>query len=72
MSLSRTLEKNGSKLIVLYDVVKSGGLFGFGNRMILENFHRSGKYDSLSMALNIWVSSMIAHLSRHLATSAVI
>lgn len=49
-----------------------GAYFGFGNRMILENFHRSGKYDSLSTALNIWVSSTIACLGRHLATSAVI
>jgi hypothetical protein len=43
MSLSRTSEKNGSKLIGLYNIAKSGGLFGFGKKMILENFHRSGK-----------------------------
>jgi len=41
-------------------------------KIILENFHRSGKYDSRKITLNKWVRNRIAFFGRHLATSAVI
>jgi len=49
--------KKDNRLIGLYDVTRSGGggLFGFGERMILENFYKSEKYDNRSMALNIYL-----------------
>ena len=53
ISFSRILAKNGSKLIGRKEVIESGGLLGLGTRMMVENFHRMGKYDSLIMELNI-------------------
>jgi len=52
--------------------MESGGLFGFGTRIIIENFQRVGKYESLRTELNKCVRWMIAFFGRHLATSAVI
>lgn len=54
ISVSSTFPKKGNRLIGLYDVTRSGGLFGFGKSMNLENFHKSGKYDNLSVALYIY------------------
>lgn len=38
----------------------SRGFSNLGNRIMFENFHKSGKYDSRSIALNIQVKSIIA------------
>lgn len=38
-SFSNTFEKNGSRLIGLYDEVISGGLPGLGMTIMVENFH---------------------------------
>jgi len=38
-------------------VVRVFGLFGFGIRVIVENFHMSGKYESLSIELKMKVIS---------------
>jgi hypothetical protein len=59
-------------VIGLYDEGKSSGLSGLGIKIILENFHRSGKYDRRKIELNKWVRNRIAFFDRHLATSAVI
>jgi hypothetical protein len=50
----------------------SGGLFGFGTRIVTENFQSIGKYDNLRHALYITVRRTMALLGRDLATSAVI
>ena len=50
----------------------SGGLFGFGTRIVTENFQSMGKYDNLRHALYIVVRRTTALLGRDLATSAVI
>jgi len=43
INFSRTFEKNGRRLIGLYDEGDSGGLPGFGINIIIEDFHWSGK-----------------------------
>lgn len=43
INFSRTFEKNGRRLIGLYDDGDSGGLPGFGINIIIEDFHWSGK-----------------------------
>lgn len=51
--------------------IKSGSS-GLGKKIILENFHRIGKYDSLRIALNMCViSTMTFGRLRLIATSAV-
>ena len=50
----------------------SGGLLGFGTKIVTENFQGMGKYDNLRHALYITVRSRMAFLGRALATSAVI
>jgi hypothetical protein len=47
-------------------------LSGLENRTILENFHNNRKYESLRIALKIYVISTMAFLRRHLTISAVI
>jgi len=54
-SLSNTFERKGKRLIGLNDVGVSSGLSGLENRTILENFHSNGKYESLRIALKIYV-----------------
>jgi len=49
----------------------SSGLSGLENRTILENFHNIEKYDSLRIALIIYVISTMDFLGRHLSASAV-
>jgi hypothetical protein len=56
----------------LNEVGVSSGLSGLEKRTSLENFYNIEKYDSLRIALNIYVISTMAFLGRHLATSAVI
>jgi hypothetical protein len=56
----------------LYDSLESGGLFGFVNITMCENFHIRRKWDRQKIALNIYVNEIIAFLGRHFATSAVI
>jgi len=51
MILSNIFENKGRRLMGLYDSGESGGLLGLGIMMIMENFHRVGKYDNLSMEL---------------------
>jgi len=43
ISFSQTFEKKGSRLMGLYRVGSLDGLFDFGIRMIIENFHCTGK-----------------------------
>jgi hypothetical protein len=50
----------------------SSGLSGLAKRIILENFHKIGKYESLREALNIYVIRTMAFFGRYLVTSAVI
>lgn len=69
---SNIFENNGSRLIGLYDLGESDGLFGLRIMVITENFHRTGKYESLSMELYMWVSSSKAFLVNFTATSDVI
>ena len=72
ISFSRILAKKGSRLIGRKEVIESGGLLGLGTRMMVENFHSMGKYDSLIMELKICDRWIKAFLGKHLATSAVI
>jgi len=72
ISLSNTFERKGNRLIGLNDVGVSSGLSGLENRTILENFPSNGKYESLRIALKIYVISIMAFFGRHLTTSAVI
>jgi len=71
INFSRILAKKGSKLIGRKEVIESGGLLGLGTRMMVENFHCMGKYDSLIMELIISERWIKAFLGEHLATSAV-
>jgi hypothetical protein len=52
--------------------MESGGLLGFGTRIIIKNFQKIGKYKSLRTELNKCMRWIIAFFGRHLATSAVI
>jgi len=60
ISLSKTLERNGKRLIGLNEVGVSSGLSGLEKITILVNFHNIGKYDSLRIALKIYVISIMA------------
>ena len=53
ISLIKTFERNGKRLISLNEVEVSSSLSGLEYRTILENFHNNGKYDNLRIALNI-------------------
>lgn len=44
----------------------------FANQIILDNFHKIGKYEYLNTALNMYVIRIMAFLLRHLPTSDVI
>jgi hypothetical protein len=70
-SLSRILAKKGNRLMGRLEEMESGGLLGFGTRIIIENFQRVGKYESLRKELNKCVRWLIAFFGRHLAISAV-
>ena len=72
INFSKIFENNGSKLIGLYDLGKSGGLPGLRIMMITENFHRTGKYESLNVEFYICVSISNAFLGNCVATSEVI
>lgn len=50
----------------------SGGLLGFGTRIVTENFQSIGKYDNLRLALYITMSRTVALFGRNLVTFAVI
>jgi len=52
---SKMFENSGRRLMGLYDSLESGGLPGLGIIMIIENFQRTGKYDSLSIELKMCV-----------------
>jgi len=43
INLSRILLKNGRRLIGRKEEDMSGGLFGFGTRIVTENFQSMGK-----------------------------
>jgi len=47
ISISKTFERKGKRLIGLNEVGVSSGLSGLENGTILENFHNIGKYDNL-------------------------
>lgn len=50
INFSHSLAKKGRKLIIgQYEDGMSGGLPGFGNKIITDIFHWRGEYDSLSM-----------------------
>lgn len=72
ISLSKIFDKKCKRLIGLNEVGVSSGLSGLATRIILENFHKIGKYESLREALNIYVIRTMAFFGRHLVTSAVI
>lgn len=71
-SFSNIFEKKGRRLMGLYEFGESGGFPGLGNIMITENFQRSGKCESLSIALYICVSRSSDFFGSCRATSAVI
>jgi hypothetical protein len=52
---SKIFENSGRRLIGLYDLGESGGFPGLRIMMITENFHRTGKYESLNMELYIYI-----------------
>lgn len=49
--LSNIFENSGTRLMGLYDSGESGGLPGLAIIMMIENVHKAGKYDSLSIEL---------------------
>jgi len=71
VSFSNTLEKIGSKLIILYGLVESEGFPDFSIIIMIENFQRTRKYGSLSMELYMCVSDKIAFLGSWVVTSDV-
>lgn len=56
ISLLTISEKNARRLIGLYELEEFGGLPGFRIIIITKNVHKTGKYMSLIMELNMWVS----------------
>lgn len=56
----------------LYDSGESGDLWGLMIIKMVENFHRLGKYDSLSMELYMCIKRSRVFLGICVATSAVI
>jgi len=69
---SKIFENSGRRLMGLYDSGESGGLPGLGIIMMIENFQRTGKYDSLSIELKMCVKRSKVFLGSCEATSAVI
>jgi hypothetical protein len=72
ISLSKMFDKKGKRLIGLNEVAVSSGLSGLAKKIILEYFHKIGKYESLKEALNIYVIRTMTFFGKHLVTSAVI
>jgi len=68
----KIFENNGSKLIDLYDLGESDSLSGLRIMIITENFHRTGKYESLNIKLYMCISINKAFLDNFVATSEVI
>lgn len=60
------MTKNGSTFIGRKEGIESGGLLGLGTRIMVENFHRIGKYESFKMELKIRERWIKAFLGRHL------
>jgi hypothetical protein len=69
---SKFFENSGRRLMGLYDSGESGGLPGLGIILMIENFQRTGKYDSLSIELKMCVKRSKVFLGSCVATSAVI
>jgi hypothetical protein len=72
ISLSKIFDKKDKRFIDLNEIEVSSGLSGLAKRIILKNFHKIGKHESLREALNIYVIRTMAFFGRHLVTSAVI
>jgi len=53
INLSSILAKKGKRLIGRWDNSKSGGLFDFNTKMMVENYQGIGKYESRRIAMNM-------------------